>query len=77
MNGLICRVYSLKRVLQSSKYFNELPAHHRELLPTFRENLSNVRVCMEHNYEIIKLIVACTGEMFENKRQDNSDDQVS
>ena len=72
------RVHSQKRILLANKYFNELPAHHRALLPTYKKNLCQLRVCIEHNFEIIKLIVACTDHMFENRRNGSmEDDQVS
>ena len=57
----------MKRLLQSEKYFSDLPPHHRNLLPDFQEHLRNVKTAIEHNAEIIQLIVANTDHMFENK----------
>jgi len=61
------RTHSVKRLLQSEKYFSELPAHHRKLLPNFQEHLRNVKTAIEQNAEIIQLIVSNTDHMFENK----------
>ena len=57
----------MKRLLQSEKYFSELPTHHRKLIPNFQEHLRNVKTAIEQNAEIIQLIVANTDHMFENK----------
>ena len=64
---LLCRVHSLRRVVQSEKYFKELSKRHQQLLPGFCDHLSSLRTCIEHNYEVIKLIVADADHMFENR----------
>jgi len=61
------RLHSLRRVALSEKYFKELPTHHQQLLHGFCDHLATVRTCIEHNYEIIKLLIADTDHMFENK----------
>ena len=46
--------------------FEDLPAHHRQLVPSYKEKLQEVSLCIEHNYEIIKCILGYIDEMFEN-----------
>lgn len=71
------RSHSVKRLLQSEKYFSELPAHHRKLLPNFQEHLRNVKIAIEQNAEIIQLIVANTDHMFENKDHGPAKDDIT
>ena len=61
------RYHSVKRILAAERYFVELPVHHRQMVPNFRQNLQIMRTCVEHNFEIIKLILDGTGMLFENK----------
>lgn len=61
------RVHSLRRNALSEKYFRDLPKRHQQLLPGFCEHLSTIQTCIEHNYEIIKLLIADTDNMFENR----------
>jgi len=61
------RVHSLRRTAQSEKYFRELPKHHQQLLPGFIEHLHSLQTCIEHNYEIVKLLIADTEHLFENR----------
>ena len=61
------RVHSLHRTALSEKYYRELPKHHHELLPGFCNHLAAIRTCIDHNYEIIKLIIADADHMFENR----------
>ena len=63
----VYRYHSVKRILAAERYFVELPVHHRQMVPNFRENLQIMRTCVDHNYEIIKLILDGTGMLFENK----------
>lgn len=60
------RVHSLKRLIAAEKHYNNLPVHHRDLIPDFLANLRSIRKCTEQNFEIIKLIIAETDVMFEN-----------
>jgi len=50
----------------SEKYFRDLAQHHQQLLSSFTEHLAAIRTSIEH-YEIIKLLIADTNHMFENK----------
>ncbi|XP_041355851.1 carnosine N-methyltransferase-like isoform X3 [Gigantopelta aegis] len=61
------RTHSLKRVKNAEKYFSELPEEHQSMVPTFLENLRLLRTCIDHNYEVIKLILKDSDCMFENK----------
>jgi len=60
-------VHSLRRTALSEKYFKDLPQHHQQLLPGFCQHLAALRTCIEHNHEIIKLLIADTDHMFENR----------
>lgn len=60
-------MHSLHRTALSEKYYRELPKHHHELLPGFCNHLAAIRTCIDHNYEIIKLIIADADHMFENR----------
>ncbi|ELU06434.1 hypothetical protein CAPTEDRAFT_141416 [Capitella teleta] len=64
---LYYRSHTTKRLLIAMQHFNNLPPAHKELLPDFKEHLSQIRICMEHNYEILKLISSSTENMFENR----------
>ena len=61
------RIHGLKRVLTAEKYYTELPEHHKDRIPHFRNNLRKLRKCIEANFEVIKLIIANTDHMFLNK----------
>ena len=61
------RVHSLRRTALSEKYFKELPKHHQQLLTGFSDHLAAIRTCIEHNFVIVKLLIADTEHMFENK----------
>ena len=60
------RIHSLERLSSTKKSYMKLPYHHKQLLPHFCSHLSIIEACIDHNYEIIKMIVANTDEMFEN-----------
>jgi len=60
-------MHSLRRTALSEKYFIELPKHHQQLLTGFSDHLAAVRTCIEHNFVIIKLLIADTDHMFENR----------
>ena len=47
-----------------------MTARQRELLADYSEHLKQLRVCVEHNHEIIKLILQDVDCMFENSRHD-------
>jgi len=63
----LSRIHSLRRIALSEKYFRELPQHHQQLLTGFCDDLAAIRTCIEHNYEIIKLLIADTDHLFENR----------
>lgn len=60
-------MHSLRRTALSEKYFRELLKQHQQLLPGFCDHLAALRTCIEHNYEVIKLLLADTDHMFENR----------
>ena len=64
------RSFSLQRLATSDAYVSSLPSHHQQLLTSYRSHLEDVRTCVEHNYEIIKLITADVATLFENVKHD-------
>eukprot|EP00106_Octopus_bimaculoides_P012669 XP_014780111.1 PREDICTED: carnosine N-methyltransferase-like [Octopus bimaculoides] len=60
-------LYSLNRIRNTERYYDELPDHHRSIIPNFRDHLGKVRNCIETNFHLIKLIIQNTEHMFENK----------
>lgn len=40
------------------------------MLPGYQDNLTKIQNCVDHNYEIIKLIIKDAEYMFENKPHD-------
>lgn len=64
------RSFSLQRLATSEAYVSSLPSHHQTLLTSYRSHLEDIRTCVEHNYEIIKLITADVATLFENVKHD-------
>ncbi|XP_033624920.1 carnosine N-methyltransferase-like [Asterias rubens] len=65
------------RLHQKRKDFEALPLRHQLLLPRFVDHLSDVQHCVEHNNEIIKIIVENTDSMFVNRDDYNGPEKVS
>lgn len=63
---LLDRAHSLQRVAKTEKYLRSLPAHHQALLENYHQHLTEIRACIENNYQIIKLIIKDVANMFEN-----------
>ncbi|KAK3599760.1 hypothetical protein CHS0354_037241 [Potamilus streckersoni] len=61
------RTYSLRRVENAEKNYRQLPQEHQKMISHFVNHLNTVRACIDHNYEIIKLIIKDTENIFENK----------
>ncbi|KAJ8036238.1 Carnosine N-methyltransferase [Holothuria leucospilota] len=61
------RIYSFERVERAEKNFERLSKRHKELIPDFLPHLAELRHCIEHNYEVIKVMLQHTGDMFENR----------
>lgn len=61
------REYSLRRVDRIATYFDQLPKHHRKMLPDFTRHLKEVKRCIDVNQEFLRNIVSCTEGMFENR----------
>ncbi|XP_033725082.1 carnosine N-methyltransferase-like isoform X1 [Pecten maximus] len=70
------RTHSHRRINDSEISYRALPEHHQEMVPDFLENLENIRTCVDHNYEIIKLILQDAEYMFENQTQETIHDSV-
>ena len=63
----LTRPFMNLRLHQKRKDFEALPLRHQLLLPRFVDHLSDVQHCVEHNNEIIKIIVENTDSMFVNR----------
>lgn len=73
VNAFRCyRSYSLRRLAKVVKYVSTLPASHQLMLGGYRQHLDKVRAAIDHNYDILKLVVANIAHMFENA--DHSED---
>lgn len=49
----------------------QLPPHHQKMLAKYTDHLERLRVCVEHNYEIIKLVTADVATLFENVKHES------
>ena len=67
----IFRTFSVGRVQQAEKNFQSLSKSQQDLIPSFLDHLDIVRACIDHNYEIIKLIIKDAETVFENKKQED------
>jgi carnosine N-methyltransferase len=67
--------HSLQRVYRTEKYLKSLPEPHIRLLDNYAKHLDKVRLAIEHNYEIIKVIVRDVAHMFENVDHSDESDQ--
>ncbi|XP_034946190.1 carnosine N-methyltransferase isoform X2 [Chelonus insularis] len=67
--------HSLQRIRKTENYLNSLPSHHQQLLVNYREHLQQVRMCIEHNAEIIKLITRGAPCIFENVSPPNDQNE--
>ena len=57
---------------KNETFMSLMTARQRELLTDYAEHLNQLRVCIEHNHEIIKLILQ-DDSMFENSRHDKQE----
>ena len=64
------RVHFLGKIEKNETFMSLMSVRQRELLADYSEHLRQLRVCVEHNHEIIKLILQDVGVMFENSRHD-------
>ncbi|KAF7993206.1 hypothetical protein HCN44_006266 [Aphidius gifuensis] len=58
--------HSLQRLKKTESYLLTLPSHHLKLLKKYRQHLQNIRLCIENNDAIIKLIIKDVSHIFEN-----------
>lgn len=58
---------SHERVNRTESQFKSLPKHQQNMLPNFIFNLDSVRKCIDHNQEVLKMVVNDCTSMFENK----------
>ncbi|KAK2725932.1 hypothetical protein QYM36_000418 [Artemia franciscana] len=66
------RTHSLMRLARTEKYLSTLPKLHQNLLASYKKHLVNLRVGIEQNADIIKLISADVSTMFENIQHDSN-----
>ncbi|XP_011301595.1 UPF0586 protein C9orf41 homolog isoform X2 [Fopius arisanus] len=64
--------HSLQRVKKTESYLLSLPPHHQKLLTKYREHLQEVKLCIENNDDIIKLIIKDVSHIFENVNPSNT-----
>ncbi|XP_043278824.1 carnosine N-methyltransferase [Venturia canescens] len=60
------KTHSLQRVKKTESYLLSLPMLHQKLLSKYREHLQEVKICIENNDDIIKLIIKDVSHIFEN-----------
>ncbi|CAH1789883.1 unnamed protein product, partial [Owenia fusiformis] len=68
------RCHSVQRVSRADQFYSHLSKHHKQLMPNFSKHLGSIRQCINHNYEIIKLIIKNTDHIFENMKHRGDDD---
>ncbi|CAN7983936.1 unnamed protein product [Ixodes hexagonus] len=66
------RNYTLRRLCRTVKYVSSLPPSHQLVLKSYRQHLDRVRMAIDHNNEILKMVIGSIAHMFENA--DHSDD---
>lgn len=71
------RGYSINKMNQIEKNYNNLPVRHRDMIPRFLDHLSSVKKCILQNQHIIDLIVQDADQMFENKQNILADVKVT
>lgn len=59
--------YGYERVDRAEKNYEKLSETHREMLPEFLPHLEELRNCIKHNHEVIKVMIQHTADMFENR----------
>jgi carnosine N-methyltransferase len=60
------KIYGLNRLAKTFRYLDSLPIDHQNKLTNYRKHLEHVSTAIEHNYEIIKLIIGDVSNIFEN-----------
>ena len=61
---------SLQRVQDKQKFLRSMSKEHQNLLESYKNHLDDQKACIEHNAEIIKLILKDVENMFENTQHD-------
>lgn len=56
----------MRRLNRTMKYVASLPPAHQQLLKRYRQHLDRVRLAIEHNNELLRLVIANIAHMFEN-----------
>ncbi|KAF7667890.1 hypothetical protein LDENG_00042380 [Lucifuga dentata] len=60
------RIHVQEQVKRAERQFRSLPQHHQSLLPCFLSNLEHISHCVDHNQEVLQVIVQNCIHMFEN-----------
>ncbi|KAL7633899.1 UNVERIFIED_CONTAM: hypothetical protein RMT77_015860 [Armadillidium vulgare] len=66
--------YMILKVEEKEKYIKTLPPSHQSFLDAYVRHLDELKTCIIHNAEIIKLIVKDVESMFENVKQTELED---
>ncbi|CAL4129629.1 unnamed protein product, partial [Meganyctiphanes norvegica] len=62
---------ALQRINEKYKYMKTMSDKHQALLKSYKKHLDQQKVCVEHNAEVIKLIIRDVETMFENVQHDD------
>ncbi|ESO98875.1 hypothetical protein LOTGIDRAFT_158828 [Lottia gigantea] len=75
LNGFKCyRNSALQRVKRAERYFDEIPERHRNMIPYFKDHLATIRTCIDHNSQVVEVLIKDANYMFENSCQDIEDE---
>ncbi|KAI2803364.1 hypothetical protein BLOT_007492 [Blomia tropicalis] len=56
----------LRRIDKSCNFIIQMPEHHQKKLDPYRNHLNRLKLCVEHNYNLIELIISDVATMFNN-----------
>lgn len=60
------RVHALYKIEKNESFITSMTQRQQHLLADYSEHLQKLRVCVDHNQEIIKLILTDVDQLFEN-----------
>lgn len=66
--AFLLRTYGYDRVKRAEKNYEKLSEKHKELLPEFLSHLAEIKHCIDHNNEVVKVMIQYTADMFENRK---------
>lgn len=64
---MVCfRSHLEMKILLNKRLLEQLPDRQQQLLQTYKDSLNTVQECVEHNQDLIALIIENIERMFEN-----------